>query len=131
MSDQADQAAATERPIEVYYDGACPLCRREIAVYSGLRPMRAIQWTDVSGEASALPAGCSRDVMLARFHVTGPDGRLVSGATAFLTLWESLPGWRWLARLGRLPGMPWVLEQGYRGFLRIRPVMQRLAGRLA
>ena len=129
MSEREDQQAQTGA-IQVYYDGACPLCRREIALYSGLQSTCAIQWTDVSAESSALPQGCSREAMLARFHVTDAEGRLVSGAAAFLTLWESLPGWRWLARLGRLPGMPWVLERGYQAFLKVRPAMQRLAGRL-
>lgn len=129
MSEREDQQAQT-RAIQVYYDGACPLCRREIALYSGLKSICAIQWTDVSAESSALPQGRSREAMLARFHVTDSQGRLVSGAAAFLTLWESLPGWIWLAKLGRLPGMRWVLEQGYRGFLIIRPAMQRLARRV-
>lgn len=127
---ECNDGLAPAGAIQVYYDGACPLCRREIALYSGLQATCAIQWMDVSAESSTLPPGCSREAMLARFHVTDAHGRLVSGAAAFLTLWESLPGWRWLARLGRLPGMPWVLERGYRVFLRIRPAMQRLAGRL-
>lgn len=117
------------RPLEVYYDGSCPLCRREIALYSGLRASCPVRWTDVSGAEATLPAGCSREAMLARFHVTGADGRLVSGASAFLALWERLPGWRWLARLGRLPGMPWLLERIYLVFLRVRPAMQRVAAR--
>jgi demethoxyubiquinone hydroxylase (CLK1/Coq7/Cat5 family) len=51
---------------------------------------------------------------------------MVSGARAFLALWAVLPGWRWLARVGSLPGVPSVLEWGYRGFLRVRPAVQRL-----
>jgi hypothetical protein len=41
-----------------------------------------------------------------------------------------LPGWRWLALACRLPGAAWVLERGYRLFLRWRPMLQRLAFRL-
>lgn len=26
-------------PLTVLYDGACPLCRREISIYRGLRPL--------------------------------------------------------------------------------------------
>jgi hypothetical protein len=40
-----------------------------------------------------------------------------------------LPYWRWLARLGALPGIPALLELMYRGFLRVRPAMQRFAVR--
>jgi hypothetical protein len=38
-----------------------------------------------------------------------------------------LPGWRWLALAGRLPGAAWLMERGYRCFLRWRPMLQRWA----
>ena len=122
-----------DRPaLTVLYDGACPLCRREISVYCGLRPLSPdtqVCFADVSEVGSPLPFGTTRDDLLARFHVQGPDGRLLSGAQAFLALWSALPGWRWLARLGRLPGMTWTMEQVYCLFLRYRPPLQRLARR--
>jgi 3-demethoxyubiquinol 3-hydroxylase len=122
-------APAVEPPLSVLYDGSCPLCRREIALYRGLRSEQALRFVDVSGE-SALPPGTTREQLLARFHVQRADGTLASGADAFLTLWAGLPGWRWLARAGRLPGMAWSMERGYRWFLRWRPALQRLARRL-
>ena len=42
-------------------------------------------------------------------------------------MWRRLPGWRWLARIAQLPGMPFLFEVAYRGFLRVRPTMQRIA----
>jgi predicted DCC family thiol-disulfide oxidoreductase YuxK len=110
--------------LSVLYDGECPLCRREIALYRGIRSDAAVCFVDISVD-TALPAGVSRQQLLARFHVQRADGVLVSGAEAFLTLWAQLPGWRWLARAGRLPGMPWLMERAYVGFLRWRPALQR------
>jgi 3-demethoxyubiquinol 3-hydroxylase len=118
-----------EQSLSVLYDGACPLCRREMALYRGLRSAQAVRFVDVSGE-SVLPPCTTRGQLLARFHVQRADGTLVSGAEAFLTLWVLLPGWRWLARAGRLPGMAWSMERVYRLFLRWRPALQRLARRL-
>jgi predicted DCC family thiol-disulfide oxidoreductase YuxK len=123
-----------EKPpaLTVLYDGACPLCRREISVYRGLSPLRPdtpVCFADVSDVSLPLPAGTTRDQLLARFHVQSPDGRLLSGAQAFLALWSALPGWRWLARLGRLPAMAWTMEQVYCLFLRYRPQLQGLARR--
>jgi predicted DCC family thiol-disulfide oxidoreductase YuxK len=113
-------------PLTVLYDGACPLCRREIGLYRGLRSDTPLCFADVSDPAAqALPSGSSREQLLARFHVMHPDGRLLSGAEAFLALWAALPGWRWLALAGRLPGAPWLMERAYRGFLRLRPGLQR------
>ncbi len=39
--------AETEQ-LTVYYDGACPLCRREIGFYQGRRGADGICWADVS-----------------------------------------------------------------------------------
>ncbi len=115
------------------YDGACPLCRREIGLYRRLVPLRPLRWLDVSDGGAALPAGaspCDRATYLARFHVQRADGALLSGAAAFVALWRQLPGWRWLGRLGALPGATAVLELAYRGFLHLRPALQRAAAAL-
>ncbi len=120
-------------PLTVLYDGACPLCRREIGVYRGLQPLRSdspVCFADVSDTSLPLPPGTTREQLLARFHVRGRDGEMLSGAQAFLALWAALPGWRWLALVGRLPGAAWVLERTYRLFLRGRPTLQRWAFRL-
>ena len=119
--------------LTVLYDGACPLCRREIGVYRDLQPLQPgspVCFADVSNTALTLPAGTTREQLLARFHVMDRDGHLISGAQAFLALWAALPGWRWLALAGRLPGASWVLERMYRLFLKLRPTLQRWASRL-
>lgn len=117
-------------PLTVLYDGACPLCRREIGVYRGLRPYTPVCFADVSDDALPLPLGTTREQLLARFHVRNRDGQLLSGAQAFLALWAALPGWRWLARAGRLPCAAWAMERTYRLFLHWRPTLQRWALRL-
>ena len=133
MIEPGDKPVAETLPLTVLYDGACPLCRREIAVYRGLKPLQAdsqLRFADVSDAALPLPPGTTREQLLARFHVRGRDGELRSGAQAFLALWAELPGWRWLARIGRVPGAAWVMERAYRRFLRWRPTLQRWAVRL-
>ncbi len=121
---------AAAPPLTVLYDGACPLCRREIGVYRGLRSNTPVCFADVSDIAQTLPPGTTREQLLARFHVRDSDGQLLSGAQAFLALWAALPGWRWLARVGRVPGAAWAMERVYRLFLRVRPMLQRWASRL-
>ena len=137
MTEPLHDAANDPPPLTVLYDGACPLCRREIGIYRGLQPLRSdapVCFADVSDVACplpiALPPGTTRAQPLARFHVRGRDGELLSGAQAFLALWAALPGWRWLAMAGRVPGAAWVMERTYRLFLRWRPALQRWALRL-
>jgi predicted DCC family thiol-disulfide oxidoreductase YuxK len=112
------------------YDGACPLCRREINIYRRLQPNTPVCFADVSDPAAPLPGGTTREQLLARLHVRAIDGHLLSGAQAFLALWAALPGWRWLARMGQLPGAAWAMERLYRSFLSWRPALQRWAARL-
>jgi len=124
--------AAEPEVLTVLYDGGCPLCRREIAHVQGLaarRPDSALCFLDVSDARSAVPA-TERAALLARFHVQRPDGSRLSGAAAFVAMWARLPGWRWLARLSRLPGALAALEAGYRAFLRLRPRLQGLARKM-
>ena len=116
--------------LTVLYDGACPLCRREIGVYRGLQSGTPVCFADVSDIAQPLPPGTAREQLLARFHVRNSEGELLSGAEAFLALWAALPGWRWLALVGRLPGAAWAMERVYRLFLHARPALQRWASRL-
>ena len=123
----APESGASAPPLTVLYDGACPLCRREIGVYRGLRPIAPVCFADVSDTAQPLPSGITREQLMTRFHVRDSDGQLLSGAQAFLALWAALPGWRWLALVGRLPGAAWAMERAYRLFLRARPALQRWA----
>jgi predicted DCC family thiol-disulfide oxidoreductase YuxK len=116
-------------PLTVLYDGACPLCQREIGLYRGLRSNTPVCFTDVSDATQPLPCGATREQLMARFHVQDAHGQLLSGAQAFLALWDTLPGWRWLARIGRVPGVAFVMERLYRLFLHLRPTLQRWARR--
>ena len=115
---------ATCDVLTVMFDGACPLCRREIGLYQSLTPLESVAWLDVSVvTANLTPADQAR--YMARFHVRQKDGSLISGAAAFVALWLTMPGWRWLGRFGRLPGITPLLELAYRGFLHLRPTLQR------
>ena len=127
MLNDAMPSAAT---LTVLYDGACPLCRREIDMYRRLQADVPLCFADISDSDVPLPEGATREQLMARFHVRRPDGSLESGAHAFLALWSVLPGWRWLAMAGRLPGAAWAMERAYRAFLHLRPSLQHWAARL-
>lgn len=112
--------------LTVYFDGSCPLCQREIALYRRQRGAERLAWHDVSDGAPTGPGLSCTDAMR-RFHVRDAQGRLHSGAAGFARLWRSLPRWRVLGWVAAVPPIRWLLEIAYRGFLRIRPHMQRWA----
>jgi predicted DCC family thiol-disulfide oxidoreductase YuxK len=116
-----------ETELTVFFDGACPLCRSEIGLYQGCRGAEKIAFVDVAASnADVVAPGLDRADALARFHVMGRDGQLKSGAAGFAHLWLTLPDWRWLGRLVMLPLVLPVAEAAYRGFLHVRPLIQKL-----
>jgi predicted DCC family thiol-disulfide oxidoreductase YuxK len=110
--------------LTVWHDGACPLCRREIALMRRLDRRGAITFVDASDAAAACPI--DRKALLARFHAR-EDGRMLSGAAAFAAMWRAIPALRPLGLAARNPLVLAVLERSYRGFLRVRPTLHRLA----
>lgn len=98
--------------VTVYYNGGCPVCSREIAHYQRRTGEgEAIGWCDIDAGA---PTGLDGEAVRRRLHVLDGSGRMHIGAEAFAVLWERVPGYRWLARLVRLPGIrsvaAWVYD---------------------
>jgi ubiquinone biosynthesis monooxygenase Coq7 len=114
----------------VLFDGSCPLCTREIGMYSKLPSRTPIAWIDISSPQYQPPIGTTRAALMQRFHVVTPNHALLSGAHAFVHVWSQLPGWRHLARLASVPGVLPAMELVYRLFLVIRPWMQSMYRRM-
>lgn len=111
--------------VTVWFDGACPLCTREIALMRRLDRGRAIVFVDVQG-GTGESCPIDRAALLARFHAE-EDGRLLSGAAAFAAMWRAIPLLRPLGLAARNDHVLRLLERLYVRFLRVRPRLQRLA----
>jgi len=114
----------------VYFDGSCALCRTEIGYYRREDQYSSLCFVDISEADAALPEGTTKRRAMQRFHVRASDGKILSGAAAFVEVWARLPNWRWAARAASLPGALAALELGYRMFLPIRPIISRVVGRI-
>lgn len=112
------------KQVKVWYDGACPLCLREIALMRRLDRRGRIRFIDV---ASGADPDCpvDRAQLLARFHAE-EEGMVHSGAAAFAAMWRAIPLLRPLGLAARHPLMLRALEAAYLRFLRLRPRLQRL-----
>jgi predicted DCC family thiol-disulfide oxidoreductase YuxK len=87
------------RPI-VFFDGACPLCRREIAHYRRIDGEERLRWVDAASEADTLVGhGLDLERAMAELHVLDGYGHWHRGVDAFLVIWSHLSGYRWLAHL--------------------------------
>jgi len=110
--------------VKVWFDGACPLCTREIALMRRLDRRGVITFVDVA-EGADRSCPIDRAQLLARFHAE-EDGVVLSGAAAFAAMWRAIPLLRPLGLAARNPTVLTVLEAAYRRFLKLRPRLQRL-----
>lgn len=124
----ADEMNGGQPSLTVWHDGACPLCRAEIALMRRLDRRGRIAFVDLT-TVEACPLDRSR--MLSRLHAREADGSIVSGAAAFSALWRQIPALRPLGDLARHPRVLALLERAYVAFLAVRPRLQALARRLA
>jgi predicted DCC family thiol-disulfide oxidoreductase YuxK len=126
LSLRAHHLGGMTRPrLTVWFDGGCPLCRREIALIRRLDSRGAIDFVDVASDQGNCPI--DRAELLARFHAREEGGPLLSGAAAFAAMWRSIPLLRPFGLLARSGPALWILERLYVQFLRIRPALQKLA----
>ncbi len=119
-----------KRPVQVFYDGACPLCRREAAHYMARDRQHRIEWVDISLPTfQASEFGLDPDRLQQVMHARFADGRVVTQLAAFCAIWEALPPGlvttplRWMLRI---PGLLALGNIFYRIFARNR---YRLTGR--
>ena len=106
----------------VWYDGGCPLCRREIALMRRLDRANRVEFVDAASPATLCPL--DRGLLLSRLHAL-ENNVLHSGVAAFAAMWRAIPLLWPLGQAARLPPVAWLLDRAYRAFLKHRPALQR------
>ena len=120
-----DATAQTWR-IEAYFDGACPLCVREMRALQRLdRGRGRIRFVDLTSPEFVVPPERTFADIMDRIHGRLPDGRLVEGVEVFRQLYAAV-GFGPLVWVTRVPGLSHLLDLGYRWFAKNR---LRLTGR--
>lgn len=108
----------------VFYDGACPLCRREINHYKKLSSKQdsQIEWIDISKSRLELEKeGIKYADAMKLIHIKDGSGVHRVGIEAIFTLWDSLPYYRQLSRLlQRATFIHSFLDKAYAFFARHR-----------
>jgi len=112
--------------VEVFYDGACPVCVREMGVVRKLDRRARVRFTDIAAPGfSAAAHGKTHEEFMRRMQARLPDGSFVDGVEAFRRVYAAV-GFRRLAALSRVPGLAQALDWGYAKFAANR---LRLTGR--
>ena len=122
------QSASSQ--LQVFFDGACPLCSREVRHYDKLDRHDRIQWVDIAAPTFNAPDyGLDPARVQMAMHARTPQGTIVTGVEAFIHIWRALPRSLFTAfmlTLLKIPGMMWCARQFYRRFAKNR---YRLTGR--
>ena len=106
--------------VEVFYDGACPLCMREVRMLDWLDRKARIRFTDIANEGfDAGTVGLSYGALMDRIHGRLPDGRLIEGVEVFRRLYAAV-GFAPIVALTRLPGVSQALDLAYTLFAKNR-----------
>ncbi|MBK6693398.1 MAG: DUF393 domain-containing protein [Myxococcales bacterium] len=117
---------AHEAEVEVFYDGDCPLCMREIRMLKRRDARRAIRFTDIAApDFDALVYGLTQADFMARIRGRDAEGRWLEGVDVFRHLYRAV-GFRRLVALSEWPGVATLAEIAYEAFAKNR---LRLTGR--
>jgi predicted DCC family thiol-disulfide oxidoreductase YuxK len=120
-------AELSDFEVEVFFDGDCPLCVREIDLLRKLdKNTQRIRFTDIQAEDfSADAVGLTFAELMRRIHGRLPNGQLIEGTEVFRRLYAAV-GFRRTVAFSRWPGVSQVLDAGYTLFAKNR---LRLTGR--
>ena len=106
--------------IEVFFDGDCPLCRREIGMLRRLDRRHKIRFTDIAAaDFNPDAIGIDGARLMEEIHGRLPDGTWLTGVEVFRRLYAAV-GLGWCVPVTRLPGIAHLLDAGYRIFARNR-----------
>lgn len=128
----AHAAAGMWSPIEILYNGVCPVCRagacdlerRAAAARAG------VIFTDVAAIPAALErAGVTLDEVRLKLHALTPDGRVLRGMPAVALAWRATPPFQFLGRISSLPPFSWVAAGLYHATAHILWSWNRACGR--
>ena len=88
--------------MKVYFNNSCNICRAEINLYKK-QNIEEIEWIDITNNKTAEIETKKNDkTLLRRLHVMN-DGKIVTGAEAFILVWKKIPKYKFLYIFFKLP----------------------------
>ncbi len=107
--------------IQVFYDGKCGLCSKEINYYKRIAPKNIFEWHDVASNPKKL-----KDIKISQYdallflHVSDQNSNLKIGVDAFTVIWSQLRYWKILSILIKTPIVYSIAKITYKLFANYR-----------
>lgn len=118
--DAAARAPAADFDVEVFFDGECPLCMREIRMLMRRDRRHRIRFTDIAAPGfEAAEVGLSWRALMERIHGRLPTGELIQGVEVFRRLYAAV-GFPKAVAVSRWPGVSQLLDLAYALFAKNR-----------
>ena len=84
--------------IKVFFNNSCSVCKLEINHYKKIADSN-LEWIDITNNDDALKiTSKTQEELLRRLHVID-NGRVISGAKAFIIIWSKIPKYKFLSKL--------------------------------
>ena len=98
--------------MKVYFNNSCKICKAEIDLYKKEK-IDQINWIDITNNKKAkIETNKNYKQLMRRLHVE-KDGKIFSGAKAFLLVWKNIPKYRILYSILSLPIIFQIFSIGY------------------
>ena len=120
---------ATAFPLQIFYDGSCLVCSKEMDSYRKRNPQNRLEFIDIStDDFSPVAFGKTQADFMAQLHVRDAEGHFTTGVEAFTTIWQAYPSsslCRLFSALVGLPGINFISRVGYKLFARNRHLLPK------
>lgn len=116
-------------PITLFYDGGCPLCRRQVAWVKRQKGHDRVHFVDIRAPGfDPTLWGRSCDELMGRLYALDGEGRWYAGMDSTRALYVVL-GYRGRVKLSSLPGLGVMLDRLYLAVAKRRNRIGRWIGR--
>lgn len=116
-------------PLQVFYDGSCSVCAREMEAYRHKEHGGRLLFVDIGApEFDPAPFGITLDAFMYEMHCIDREGHIYRGVEAFRAIWLAFPEsarYRLLAALIDLPGVNRLARFIYRVVARNRKYLPK------
>ena len=112
--------------VQVFYDGSCHLCSREIDHYRRRDQSHKLDFVDISAAGfDAAKFGLDADKVKQHLHAQDKNGQVKTGVDSFVLIWQELGIFQPMVFLATTAPFRQALKIGYSAFAVLRPLLPK------